>query len=247
MSVGAEVAEASGGSPEVTASLAQLAGLVLSEKTVDAVLELLVSLGASSIPHTDAASVSVVRTGHFETSNATSQEVRVVDERQYRRGQGPCVEAIRSGRRHNVVVARELGRWPDFAAAALAAGFKATLSTPLQAQDRILGALNLYSRSEDAFGETEAEQAGRFAQHAAAVLANAIDLTRAEKVNQQLQEALRSREVIAKAQGILMVRNRCTSEEAFDLLRHGSQRSNRKLRDVAAEIVEHEEGRAESA
>ena len=241
------MAEATGGSPEVTASLAQLAGLVLSEKTVDAVLELLVSLAASSIPHTDAASVSVVRTGHFETSNATSQEVRVVDERQYRRGQGPCVEAVRSGRHHNVVVAREEGRWPDFVAAALAAGFKATLSTPLRAHDRILGALNLYSRSEDAFGETDAEQAGRFAQHAAAVLGNTIDLTTAGKVNQQLQEALRSREVIAKAQGILMARQRCTSEEAFHLLRRCSQRTNRKLRDVAAEIVEREEARGRSA
>lgn len=241
------MAEATGGSPDVTASLVQLAGLVLSEKTVDAVLDLLVSLAASSIPHTDAASVSVVRTGHFETSNATSAEVRVVDERQYRRGQGPCVEAIRSGRRHNVVLVREQDRWPDFVAAALAAGFRATLSTPLRAQDRVLGALNLYSRSEGGFGETDVVQAGRFAQHAGAVLANAIDLTTAGKVNQQLQEALRSREVIAKAQGILMVRQHCTSEEAFDLLRQGSQRSNRKLRDVAAEIVEREEGQARSA
>lgn len=238
------MAEGTGGGPEVTASLAQLAGLVLSEKTVDAVLQLLVSLAASSIPHTDAASVSVVRTGRFETSNATSEEVRAVDERQYHRGQGPCVEAIRSGRRHNIVIAQETERWPEFAAAALSAGFTATLSTPLRAQDRIIGALNLYSRSGDAFGESDAEQAERFAQHAAAVLANAIDLTTAGKMNQQLQEAMRSREVIGKAQGILMVRHHCTSEEAFDLLRQGSQRSNRKLREVAAEIVEGEERRA---
>jgi GAF domain-containing protein len=231
----ASMAEGTGGGPEVTASLAQLAGLVLSEKTVDAVLQLLVSLAASSIPHTDAASVSVVRTGRFETSNATSEEVRAVDERQYHRGQGPCVEAIRSGHRHNIVVAQEKERWPEFATAALEAGFTSTLSTPLQAQDRIIGALNLYSRSEDAFGESDAEQAERFAQHAAAVLANAIDLTTAGKMNQQLQEA------IGKAQGILMVRHHCTSEEAFDLLRQGSQRSNRKLREVAAEIVESEE------
>jgi GAF domain-containing protein len=227
--------------PDISVTLSQMAGLVLSEETVDAVLQLLVSLAVSGIPGVDAASVSVVRTGQFETSNATSEEVRAVDEQQYRKGQGPCVETIRQGRRHNVAVAQEEQRWPDFAAAAREAGYARTLSVPLRARDRTIGALNLYARSESGFGEDEVEQAELFADHAAAVLANAIELTTAEKVNQQLQEALSTREVIGKAQGILMVRRGATSEGAFDMLRRASQRSNRKLREIAGEIVEREE------
>lgn len=36
--------------------------------------------------------------------------------------------------------------------------------------------------------------------------------------------------------GILMTRYRVTRDQAFDLLRITSQRSNRKLRDIAAEV-----------
>lgn len=41
-----------------------------------------------------------------------------------------------------------------------------------------------------------------------------------------------------------MSRNSCTGQEAFDMLRRASQRTNRKLRDVAGEIVEREEQHA---
>ncbi len=223
---------------DLSGTLSRLAGLVLSEETVDAVLELLVGLAVSGIPGVDAASVSVLRTGQFETSNATSEAVRAVDAEQYRSREGPCIEAIRQGRRFHIAVAREEGRWPDFATAAMQAGYAAALSIPLRVRERTIGALNLYARSDDAFGQAEVGQAERFAAHAAAVLANAIELTTAAKLNEQLNEALRTREVIGQAQGILMLRHGVTTEEAFDMLRRASQRSNRKLRDVALDIVE---------
>lgn len=47
-----------------------------------------------------------------------------------------------------------------------------------------------------------------------------------------------SRGVIEQAKGIIMARQRCTAEVAFGLLAMQSQAENRKLRDVAAELVE---------
>ena len=38
--------------------------------------------------------------------------------------------------------------------------------------------------------------------------------------------------------GVLMARYLLTEEQAFDVLRHASQNSNTKLRDVAAEVVQ---------
>ena len=52
-----------------------------------------------------------------------------------------------------------------------------------------------------------------------------------------LREALRTRGVIEQAKGILMAQQRCTADEAFALLVRHSQNHNRKLRDIAAEIV----------
>ena len=43
--------------------------------------------------------------------------------------------------------------------------------------------------------------------------------------------------MIDQALGVLMAQQRCDAQQAFALLRAASQRSNRKLRDVAAEVV----------
>ena len=53
----------------------------------------------------------------------------------------------------------------------------------------------------------------------------------------QLADAMKSRAVIEQAKGIIMGDRRCNADTAFDLLREMSQRSNRKLRDVAQELV----------
>ncbi|HET7722038.1 MAG TPA: hypothetical protein VFK43_18850, partial [Acidimicrobiales bacterium] len=75
-------------SPEdLDAALHQMAAVVLGEETVDAILDLLVSLAAAHIPGTAGASVSVMRTAGYETSNASSAEVRDIDVRQYETGQ----------------------------------------------------------------------------------------------------------------------------------------------------------------
>ena len=52
-----------------------------------------------------------------------------------------------------------------------------------------------------------------------------------------LRRALDSRDTIGMAKGILMAREFCTPDEAFDMLKRASQRTNRKLADVAAEMV----------
>lgn len=56
-------------------------------------------------------------------------------------------------------------------------------------------------------------------------------------LNQQLEEALTNRSVIDQAIGLLMGQQRCAAPEAFDLLRQNSQHNNRKLRDVAADLI----------
>jgi AmiR/NasT family two-component response regulator len=44
--------------------------------------------------------------------------------------------------------------------------------------------------------------------------------------------------VIEQAKGIIIARQGCGPDESFDVLRRISQRTNVKLRDVAAQIVE---------
>ena len=55
---------------------------------------------------------------------------------------------------------------------------------------------------------------------------------------QQLRQALASQPLIEQAKGMLMAQHGCTADEAFDMLREASMRANRKLRDLAAAIVQ---------
>jgi AmiR/NasT family two-component response regulator len=55
---------------------------------------------------------------------------------------------------------------------------------------------------------------------------------------ENLRIAMTSRATIEQAKGMIMASRRCTPEEAFETLVRASQRSNLRLRDIAARIVD---------
>jgi GAF domain-containing protein len=211
--------------------------LHVDEGNVEALLQLMVALACSSIPGVSDASISLDSGQKLRTLNATSEDVQELDSTQYQTGEGPCVSAIRDGRPYNVIFSEELEHWPTFGASANAAGLHSALSTPMQSRERTLGALNLYSQRRTTFSDAEVSAAAVFAEHAAVVLANAVSFAAAEASSKHLQTALDTARVIGRAQGVIMARERCSSDAAFDVLRRASQRTNRKLREIAEEIV----------
>jgi AmiR/NasT family two-component response regulator len=76
-----------------------------------------------------------------------------------------------------------------------------------------------------------------FANYAGVAIANAHLYTATATQARQLEEAMASRAVIEQAKGLIMAQRRCTPDEAFQTLSRASQRSNRKLRDIATAIV----------
>ena len=69
-----------------------------------------------------------------------------------------------------------------------------------------------------------------FAAHAAVALA-------AVQQRDQLRRGLETRDVIGMAKGILMERYKLDGDRAFSVLVRASQQTNRKLREVAEELV----------
>jgi hypothetical protein len=103
------------------------------------------------------------------------------------------------------------------------------LAFRLFVEERTLGALNLYSRHEEAF-DAEARAVGAvFATHAAVALSTA-------QHDAQMEQALAGRDLIGQAKGILMSREGVTADQALDMLREASQRLNMKLREVAERV-----------
>ena len=171
----------------------------------------------------------------METTSSSSEAIRHIDEVQYRDSAGPCVEAIRTGQEVRLILPTD--RWPDFGDQATQAGMRSVWSLPLTVRDRTTGALNLYSDQPDGWQPAVGGPARALARQAAVVLANAATLMSAQLANEHLQDALESRDVIGQAKGILMAREALNPDEAFDVLRRASQRTNRKPRDVAAELI----------
>jgi AmiR/NasT family two-component response regulator len=97
--------------------------------------------------------------------------------------------------------------------------------------------LALYSRTSP-FTAEAVLQAENFAVPASILLANVQAYWDARQLGERLQRAMRSRATIEHAVSILMASGSGTPEEAFQLLVRVSQRENRKLRDIAADIVD---------
>jgi GAF domain-containing protein len=226
-----------GRDPGPQSFLPQLSGLLLGEETVSGLLGIIVNLATSAVTGVDGASVSLLlRNGErLETTSASSEVIRTVDERQYEGGGGPCVEAIRTGEETSIVLPTD--RWPIFGELAERAGMHSVWSLPLKVRDRTTGALNLYSAGVEGVGGSSVETSRLLAREASVVLANAAALMSAELANHQLREALITRDMIGQAKGILMIREGLSADEAFDVMRRASGRTNRKLREIAADIV----------
>jgi GAF domain-containing protein len=127
--------------------------------------------------------------------------------------------------------------YTDFGRAAYRKGITRTMSIGLPAQRRTVGALNVYATDGGAFDQTAQELALTFAGYAAVALANAGLYASTSQLAANLQRALESRAIIDQAKGILMARHGVSADEAFDMISRQSQLTNRKVRDIAAELA----------
>ena len=215
----------------------ELAGMLLTETTVEQMLENVTVLAVAGIPGCDAASVTLVRNGRPSTPVSSAEAAVDLDRAQYAARKGPCLDAVEGGDAVRVDSFASDGRWPELAARARASGFASSLAVPLAVGDEVLGALNLYSRTARAFADAE-RQAGLLGHQASITLANACALRRAELLARQLTQALENRDVIGQAKGIIMAGQDVSPDQAFDVLRRASQRANRKLSEVARDMVD---------
>jgi GAF domain-containing protein len=222
----------------LTAGIAELSRLLVNEESLDDTLHRVAELACRNIEGADVAGVTLVRDGEPTTAVFTDPASPEIDSAQYETGVGPCLDAWRDQRVHRIDSTAEDERWPHFSQAAVEHGVQSTISFPLAVRSNGIGALNLYSKQRAAFSDEDEETGTLFAQQASVALANAQLYDSAYRLTQQLQEALTSRAVIDQAKGILMAQRGVGADEAFDILRTASQGQNRKLRDLAQELVD---------
>lgn len=178
-------------------------------------------------------------------SDETAEQVGAV---QYAAGEGPCLEAISTGKAVLVRDQEQDRRWGDYRVAAMDRGVRSSLSLPLVVEGGTpTGALSLYDcRGPEGFDAAAQTRAEVFALQAATAVALNEQVRRHEQISGQAAAALRSRSTIDQAIGILMAQEKCDAETALALLRRHSQTHNQKLRDVATRLVERATGHSPS-
>jgi len=221
---------------QVQAALDELALLPLDEESPRTVLQKVVGLVARVMPGGSDVSLTVVRNEQPTTAASTGPRARALDETQYRRGYGPCVEAAIGGHVVEISDGRTESRWPDFMPTFLGAGALSSLAVPVPAAQLSAG-LNVYASRVEAFAEEDRQTLTRFADFAAVVLTNIDALQNARELAENLRRAMEFRAVIEQAKGILIERHKLTADQAFRLLAEASQRANRKLHDIAEDLV----------
>jgi GAF domain-containing protein len=221
---------------QTRAALDELALLVLDQQSTQTVLQKVVDLVARVMPADADVSVTVVRNETLTTAAYTGTRALALDQAQYRCGYGPSVEAAIDGHVIEITDSRTETRWPEHVPAFLDAGVLSSVAVPVPAV-QMTAALNVYAPTAGALSRDDRRAIARFADFAAVALTNMDALQDARELTENLRRAMEFRSVIEQAKGILIERHRVTADEAFRLLTHASQRSNKKLRDVAQGLV----------
>lgn len=226
------------GSGWTASVLTELIALLLAVENLEQGLRHLAEMAVAIVPDGPSCGITLVRDGRPITVVYAGPIPKKVHDDQYRRGDGPCLEAVRTGQ---VVVVQDMAaerRWNGFPAAAMASGAHGAYAHPLEIGGDIVGSLNLYAHEQGLFPARVQRVAAQFIEPASLLLEGMIRRLSQEEVIAHLNNAIVSRTVIGQATGIIMAQRRCGPDEALNVLTKISNDRNVKLREVARTLVE---------
>lgn len=215
-------------------TVAGIARDLAAAETLDDTLQRIVDLGVEYIETCESASISFIQGRALSTPVWSDRTAYEADQAQYRHNQGPCLQAIAV---HETIVVDDMAderRWPQWREEVLGLELRSSSSFRLflvSGDEQTYGSLNMYSSRAHAF-DGHAQALGTvFASHAAVALKGAI-------TEAGLEQALRSRDVIGLARGILMERRGIGADEALQLLRRTARARKIGVHSLAEQVSE---------
>ncbi|MFJ9181244.1 GAF and ANTAR domain-containing protein [Streptomyces sp. NPDC102360] len=171
----------------------------------------------------------------------TDLELRALSDAVVRWGEGPGHDVRTTGCALidvDVTADPTLVRWPRWTPRARALGHGRVTALPLRARETVTGALVLFCTPVSTLDEEALALARSFAEAAGHTLALQHELAESRVLAGQLEHALSSRVVVEQAKGILAAQNGLSLDAAFAGLRGYARSHQRKLPDVAREVIE---------
>ena len=189
----------------------------------------------------DVSSCGILLVDHQGALNlvaASSEQARLIELVQLQNLEGPCLDAFNTGRPVQYADLHDGGSpWPRFTAAAVESGYRSVQALPMRLRDSTLGAVNLLSRNTGPLSDDTIVLGQALADAATIGIVHQRAMARQEVVTEQLQSALNSRILIEQAKGYLSHSLSLGVDDAFGVLRSYARSTNRRLTDVATDVV----------
>jgi hypothetical protein len=184
--------------------------------------------------------VSVVTgDGEWGFAIASSPDCQLLEELQFTLGEGPCVDALATGR--PVLVADVTGvaadRWPIYSSAVRERGVRSVFAFPLLAGSASVGVLDVFRGRPGAMNEEDVAQSLTFAAIARTAVLDGQHEAPVDEVPNGFDESPGYRAEVFQAQGMVMVQLGVTLAEALLRLRAHAYANDRTLADVARDVV----------
>jgi GAF domain-containing protein len=221
---------------EFAERIVAIAELLTEDDGAEAPLSQLAELSLELIPGSAAAGV-VVAGPHAWTYATSDASIADLHQMQLDSGAGPVLEALRFGEARRIDDTAEDDRWPAVCSAMAADGLRSCLILPLRTDREPGGALAIYGTEPGCFSGAGHDVALLFAAQGGLAMRNAALYRNCRRLVQNLHVALESRAVIEQAKGILVAEYGYPPDVAFKRLSVMSQNTNRKLKDIAADLV----------
>lgn len=219
----------------------QLQDLIVETESVEDFLQQLSEFSAASLSHSTGedveCGVTLQRRRRTMTVAGSSSNAVKLDRVEQSMGQGPCIEALRTG---SVVLLADVDtdpRWPEYQRLLADHGCRSMLGVPLDIGEDAAAALNFFASSTGVFSAEVVAEAVGFADLAGRALRLAVRIGTVQSRAEDLQAAMEHRTSIDLACGVVMAQNRCSQDEAMEILTRVSSNRNQKLRDVAAGVL----------
>ena len=225
---------------DASPTLEQLQDLLLESPGFTDFLLGLTTISASLLggPEPMLCAITVERDSAPATVASSTDVARRLDEKQYAFDDGPCLTALRQQRQ---VLIEDLSideRWERYAREIAAEGIRSVLAVPIEAGGSSRAALNCYAPGPGAFDDVTVRAVQEHSALVSKTLRLALRLHVPEPYPEHLRLALRSRAVVDAAVSLVMLQNRCGRDRAMELLQLAARDSNRRLHEIATDLLD---------
>lgn len=233
-----DLAGSGGREEQLVTTFVSLADTLVDDFEVMDVLAMLAERATTLLDAATAGLMLADQRGSLQVVAASSEAARLLELFELQASEGPCLDCFTTG---EPVFQAELDpagdRWPNFTREALSLGFHAVHALPMRLRGDVIGALNLFYFEPQQESLLRQRIGQALADVATIGLLQERAIRRSEALAEQLQTALNSRIVLEQAKGVLFASGAVDMDHAFATLRAYARKENRRLVDLAAEVV----------